>query len=87
MSTSISRIDAPPPVPAEPAEPAPNDGWRSGGLPALRAELDRIDNTIHDLLMERAATSWTATFYDRFDQPLATCASTARPSICKALMP
>ncbi len=30
------------------------DGWRSGGLPALRAELDRIDDTIHRLLIERA---------------------------------
>ncbi len=34
-------------------EPASQDGW-PGGLPALRAELDRIDDTIHDLLMERA---------------------------------
>lgn len=32
----------------------PADGWRNGGLAALRAELDRIDNQIHDLLMERA---------------------------------
>ncbi len=32
----------------------PQDGWRSGGLPALRAELDKIDNAIHDLLMQRA---------------------------------
>ncbi|HYZ24472.1 MAG TPA: chorismate mutase [Rhodopila sp.] len=30
------------------------DDWRNGGLPALRAELDRIDNAIHDLLMQRA---------------------------------
>lgn len=35
-------------------EPSPDDGWRSGGLPALRAELDRIDNAVHDLLMQRA---------------------------------
>lgn len=35
------------------AEPATQDGW-PGGLPALRAELDRIDDTLHDLLMERA---------------------------------
>ena len=34
--------------------PAPQDGWRTGGLPALRAELDRIDNAMHDLLMQRA---------------------------------
>lgn len=30
------------------------DDWRHGGLPALRAELDRIDDAIHDLLMRRA---------------------------------
>jgi chorismate mutase len=30
------------------------DGWRRGGLPALRAELDRIDDAVHDLLMQRA---------------------------------
>lgn len=30
------------------------DCWRHGGLPALRSELDRIDNAIHDLLMQRA---------------------------------
>lgn len=59
MSTSISRIGATTPAPEGPAsdetaEPASADGWRSGGLPALRAELDRIDNAIHDLLMERA---------------------------------
>ena len=35
-------------------EPSPVDGWRTGGLPALRAELDKIDNSIHDLLMQRA---------------------------------
>jgi len=35
-------------------EPAPLDGWRNGGLPALRAELDKIDDTVHDLLMRRA---------------------------------
>ncbi|HEY4041466.1 MAG TPA: chorismate mutase [Rhodopila sp.] len=34
-------------------EPAPQDGWRIGGLPALRAELDRIDDAIHDLLIQR----------------------------------
>jgi chorismate mutase len=33
--------------------PAPQDHWR-GGLPALRAELDRIDEALHDLLMQRA---------------------------------
>ena len=35
-------------------EPSPEDGWRTGGLSALRAELDRIDNAIHDLLIQRA---------------------------------
>jgi len=35
-------------------EPAPLDGWRNGGLPALRAELDKIDDTVHELLMRRA---------------------------------
>jgi chorismate mutase/prephenate dehydratase len=34
--------------------PASPDGWRTGGLPALRAELDRIDDAVHDLLMQRA---------------------------------
>ena len=34
--------------------PAPQDGWRTGGLPALRAELDKIDSTLHDLLIQRA---------------------------------
>ena len=34
-------------------EPPPRDGW-PGGLAELRAELDRIDNAIHDLLMQRA---------------------------------
>src|SRR5262249_13579987 len=41
--------------------------------------------TVHDhgyLLMERSDTGWTATFYDVYDQPRATCDSSARPSIC-----
>jgi chorismate mutase / prephenate dehydratase len=61
MSTSIptidDRSDAPrgdKPAAAETAEAAPLDGWRSGGLPALRGELDRIDTALHDLLMQRA---------------------------------
>jgi chorismate mutase/prephenate dehydratase len=49
MSSSVPTIEA---TGAE--EPAPVDGWRNGGLPALRAELDRIDNAIHDLLVQRA---------------------------------
>jgi chorismate mutase / prephenate dehydratase len=41
-------------------EASPNDGWRGVDPPAdrnlasLRAELDRIDNTLQDLLIERA---------------------------------
>ena len=35
-------------------ESTPGDGWRTGGLPALRAELDRIDTALHDLLTQRA---------------------------------
>ena len=49
MSSPVPAIDA-----TGTAEPAPPDGWRNGGLPALRAELDRIDDAIHDLLMQRA---------------------------------
>ena len=42
------------PAAAAGAQPASIEGWRAGDLPALRAELDRIDNTLHDLLMQRA---------------------------------
>ncbi len=49
MSSPVPTIEA-----TGEEEPAPLDGWRSGGLPALRAELDRIDNTMHDLLIQRA---------------------------------
>lgn len=38
---------------AEEAPPAP-DGWQGADLGSLRAELDRIDNAMHDLLMDRA---------------------------------
>ena len=41
--------------PASQDEAAPQDGWRTGGLAALRGELDRIDDAMHDLLMQRAA--------------------------------
>jgi chorismate mutase len=52
--SSSAPTDAPP-APAAPAEePPPQDGW-PGRLDALRAELDRIDNEIHDLLLQRAA--------------------------------
>ena len=42
---------------SETEAPAPEDGWRPApvaDLAALRAELDRIDTTLHDLLIERA---------------------------------
>jgi chorismate mutase len=58
MSSSVSPVDvstaAAAPAPSGTDEPPSPDGWRSGGLPALRAELDRIDNAIHGLLMQRA---------------------------------
>lgn len=53
MSSSVSTTDDAP-ADAGSAEPASQDGWRAGGLPALRAELDKIDNAIHDLLIRRA---------------------------------
>lgn len=49
MSSPVPTIEA-----TGKEEPAPLDGWRNGGLPALRAELDRIDDAIHGLLMQRA---------------------------------
>jgi chorismate mutase len=45
-------LDAPS-APAAAEEPPAPDGWR-GDLAALRAELDRIDDSLHDLLMQRA---------------------------------
>jgi len=52
MSSSAPIAVAPQPASAQ-EEPPPQDGW-PGGLPALRAELNRIDNAVHDLLMQRA---------------------------------
>lgn len=46
--------------------------------------------TVHDhgyLVIELAGSEWTGTFYDRFDQPLANCASTARPAPCSPVAP
>src|SRR3954463_3283301 len=58
MSNSVSPIDvstaAADPTASGKDEPPSQDDWRSGGLPVLRAELDRIDNEIHELLMRRA---------------------------------
>jgi len=53
MSSSVSTADDAP-ADAGSLEPALADGWRGGDLPALRAELDRLDSAIHDLLMRRA---------------------------------
>jgi chorismate mutase / prephenate dehydratase len=54
MMSRPARIDTPP-VPAATTEepPPPQDGW-PGGLATLRADLDRIDDQLHDLLMQRA---------------------------------
>lgn len=55
--TSPTSPDTTGPDPSAP-DPSASDGWPGGappgGLPALRAELDRIDDTLHDLLMQRA---------------------------------
>ena len=58
MSNPVSPIADPTAAAAPTAsgqdEQPSQDDWRSGGLAVLRAELDRIDNEIHDLLMRRA---------------------------------
>jgi len=56
MPHSVSTIDDASDAPGAEAsgDADADDGWRTGGLAALRAELDRIDDTIHDLLMRRA---------------------------------
>lgn len=59
MSSSAPIADAPPPTAAATAteDPPSPDGWRDGelrSLAALRAQLDRIDDAVHDLLMQRA---------------------------------
>ncbi len=51
MSSPVP-LDTPPAPAASAEEPALPDGWR-GGLAALRSELDRIDDALHDLLMQR----------------------------------
>lgn len=53
MSNLVSTIDVSQGASGQEA-PSPEDDWRTGGLPALRGELDRIDNAVHDLLMQRA---------------------------------
>ena len=57
MSTPASVTDAPVSQEAGGDDPPTPDGWRDGesrALAALRAELDRIDDALHDLLIERA---------------------------------
>lgn len=53
MSSPAPTADASLPPAANDEPPPFPDGW-PGGLPALRAELDRIDSELHDLLMQRA---------------------------------
>ncbi|HET7883602.1 MAG TPA: chorismate mutase [Acetobacteraceae bacterium] len=52
--SSPAPTDAPPAPVASADDPPPQDGW-PGRLDALRAELDRIDNELHSLLLRRAA--------------------------------
>jgi chorismate mutase len=53
MMSSPVPLDTPPAPAASAEEPSPPDGWR-GDLAALRSELDRIDDALHELLMQRA---------------------------------
>jgi chorismate mutase / prephenate dehydratase len=55
MMSSSAPLDASPAPAAVAAgeDPPPQDDWR-GDLATLRAELDRIDDTLHGLLIERA---------------------------------
>jgi chorismate mutase len=50
---SSAHLDTPSAPAATAEEPSPQDGW-PGGLAALRAELDRIDDALHALLIQRA---------------------------------
>jgi chorismate mutase / prephenate dehydratase len=52
MMSSPVPLDTPPAPAASADEPSP-DGWR-GDLAALRTELDRLDDALHELLMQRA---------------------------------
>ena len=57
MSDPNSTHDSPAPSQAGTGDPQPQTGASNGpagGLAALRAELDGIDDTLHDLLMRRA---------------------------------
>jgi chorismate mutase / prephenate dehydratase len=55
--SSPAPLDAPPIPDASPSEePSSQDGWRGdpGSLAALREELDRLDDALHDTLIRRA---------------------------------
>ena len=54
MSSSVTTYNDSPAAGTPEQDTPAIDGWRNGGLSALRAELDLIDDTIHDLLMQRA---------------------------------
>src|SRR5271170_3797453 len=53
MSSSAPIDTSPPSATAADEQPPAEDGWPSG-LAGLRAELDRIDDAVHVLLIERA---------------------------------
>ncbi len=53
MSSPVSTVDDAPAAAGQREAAASEAGWRTGGLPALRAELDRIDDAVHDLLIQR----------------------------------
>jgi chorismate mutase / prephenate dehydratase len=53
MMSSSAPLDTPPAPAASAEDPPKQDGW-PGGLTALRGELDRIDEALHGLLMQRA---------------------------------
>lgn len=81
VGTGGSELDDPAEVPPAVAPlPVSADG------PIIAAA-----TTVHDhgyLLIELAADgAWTGTFYDRFDQPLARCDSSARPVPCVRVTP
>jgi chorismate mutase / prephenate dehydratase len=61
MPNPGSAFDVSPAASAKEEPSSQDDGWRQGSgarattdLAALRAELDRIDNAVHDLFMQRA---------------------------------
>ena len=54
MMSSPAPIEAPAPSAGQTETPPTEPGWPDA-LAALRAELDRIDDALHDLLMQRAA--------------------------------